>query len=280
MDGTAYKDKEGNGEFKQSYCAYFDILGFKEKIKDGDLKYFDHYLSVLQKELKQVEFFKSIPKEKNDFEIKIFTDNFVIGIPWKLEDGEIELGTLFTVLSILQYNLLVEDIFIRGAVSASQLYMDENTVFGPALIDAYQLEEKSAIYPRIILSESIKPILLKHISYYAEGLAFQEEEFLKDSDGFLFINYLYHLLEIYNEPEFGDKKTYIKRKLNLHKDVIIKNLDRNKTDMKVFNKYSWVANYHNHFCKNYLDEIEGLAIGELLIPDDRMRISITKLTDK
>jgi hypothetical protein len=279
MDGSAYIDENGNGIFKKSYCAYFDILGFSEKIKASDLDFFNHYLNVIKKELENVEFFKKLSGDENEFEIKIFTDNFVIGFPWVDEEGELELGTLFIVLSILQYNLLTENIFIRGGISLSELYMDENTVFGPALIEAYQLEEKSAIYPRIILSDKLRGLILKHISFYLEGWSMQEDQFIVDSDGVLFINYLHHLIEIWNQDQFGDKAKYLTEKLLLHKKKIEENLVSNRSNIRVFNKFSWVAKYHNHFCNKYLEEIEGLDIGSLLISDDIRVIGITKLTE-
>ena len=66
----------------------------------------------------------------------------------------------------MQYNFILEDIFIRGAIAQSELYMDENTVIGPALVEAYNLESEFAVYPRIILSKDVTDIVREHISYY------------------------------------------------------------------------------------------------------------------
>ena len=70
------------------------------------------------------------------FEIKIFTDNFVLGHPWFDEYGESELGNIFDAIAHIQLTFALSNIFIRGGIAMSDLYMDENIVLGPALIEA------------------------------------------------------------------------------------------------------------------------------------------------
>ena len=79
---SGYIDVNGNNLLLKSFCAYFDILGFSEKIKNEEYSYFDKYLEILKVEL---DFIKEQRKRKeffNTFELKVFTDNFVFGYPW------------------------------------------------------------------------------------------------------------------------------------------------------------------------------------------------------
>ena len=50
-----YKDKKGQLLYRKSFCAYMDILGFKEKIAADDLDFFNTYLNVLKLELAHIE---------------------------------------------------------------------------------------------------------------------------------------------------------------------------------------------------------------------------------
>ena len=102
MDIIGYKNKDGDGIMRESFCAYFDILGFKEKIYGNDLVYFNGYLKILQEEIKYLKFRQD--KYHQEYKFKIFTDNFVFGYPWDDEDGEDGLGTVFDILSRIQYN--------------------------------------------------------------------------------------------------------------------------------------------------------------------------------
>ena len=44
---------------------------------------------------------------------------------------------------------------LRGGVAIGQLYIDEVMVWGKALLTAYELEDKVANYPRVIIDEDV-----------------------------------------------------------------------------------------------------------------------------
>lgn len=271
-----YTDKNGNKVLLDSFCAYFDILGFAQKVMSEDLDYFSNYLTVLQNvlEILKEEFDIYGLKGIKSFEFKIFTDNFVIAHPLNEESGEYELGTILHALSIIQYNFVKANIFMRGAISNSFMYMDENIVLGPALVEAYKLESETAFYPRVILSKDVEIILEKHINFYKSKLdAPQITEYLIDVDGFYFINYLYILIG----DNFLGEDILIKE-LTEHKNSIVKSLNENLTNFKVIEKYVWVANYHNFFCDNFiLPEYPSIEPIDIRIDDDLYNFIIKKL---
>lgn len=272
-----YKSDSGQKLYRISFCAYFDILGFANKVKSEDLDFFEHYLEVLQVELdylnKEHDF--EDKERRKRFELKIFTDNFVIGYPWNQNDGESELGDLFDILSRIQLTFAQKGIFIKGAISHSKLYMDENIVIGPALIESYKLEEEKAIYPRIILSDSAKKVVDKHIGYYSDD-AFcpQKKTYSIDKDGFYFLNYLYHLLENF-DPDYPNYE-YINKHIRLHKQAIVKELKTNNHNQRVFEKFIWCAEYHNFFCDNFLNP-KFHEISKLKIKDSLYQQRIVKI---
>lgn len=254
MDYFRGYQKDGHKVIRKSFCAYFDILGFSDKINKSfqddkyDLQYFNKYLNILEKEIDFIAKYKKVFDDDSDlFSIKIFTDNFVIGYPWYDAYGESELGSVFTILSHIQNSFIENDIFIRGAIALSDLYMDDITVIGPALVEAYKLESEYANYLRIILSDDVEEVVLTHTRYYANPeLSPQNNRYLRDKDGRLFLNYLYknHYLYRENIEEFENN-------LLLHKNSIIKNISINKHDYKLLQKYLWVAEYHNYFLEKY-----------------------------
>lgn len=54
-----------------------------------------------------------------------------------------------------------EGILIRGAITIGNLYHKSGVILGKGMIEAYHLELKSAVYPRIILSKT----LIKELNY-------------------------------------------------------------------------------------------------------------------
>ncbi len=65
-------------------------------------------------------------------------------------------STLVSNLSYIGAVLLEKGILFRGGMTIGNIIHNDNgTVFGQDLIDAYQLESKSAKYPRIILSDKL-----------------------------------------------------------------------------------------------------------------------------
>ena len=254
-----YIKEEGKKVFAPSFCVYFDILGFSDKISniesDG-LNYFNDYLKTLDNILKYLTKHNNYGDDNKHkrFELKIFTDNFVIGFPVN-NDGETEFGEIFDVLSYIQYEFIKNNIFIKGAISFSNLYMDKNIVIGTALIDAYQLEEKYSIYPRIILSKEVSEKVNQYINYFAEKKGCPENKrCLIDKDGYYFINYLDFLMEHYIDNDDNEMYIEIENELLLHKVKILEQLELYFKNDRIFEKFVWLANYHNYFCKNFLNK--------------------------
>lgn len=270
-----YKSEDGNKLYRKSFCVYFDILGFSEKLKDEDLNFFEKYLTALDEEIKYLNDVHDLDGSQGfkSFELKIFTDNFVIGHPWYDEFGESELGNIFDAIAHLQVNFALSNIFIRGAIALSDLYMDENIVLGQALLEAYNLETKSATFPRIIISKDVLNVIKKHIDFYADKKTSpQNSEYLIDIDGQVFLNYLTSIVDDYYP--IPDKVIEL---LSKHKEVVIQNLNDNKENYKLLEKYQWVADYHNHFCKNGLNYFEDINIEPLLIDNAMIRKEIKSI---
>jgi hypothetical protein len=161
-----------------------------------------------------------------------------------LSDAESEFGSAFWRLAAFQMQMATAGYFIRGAISVGKAYIDEVTVFGPALTEAHTGESTLARDPRIILTSSAVMTAKKHLTYYGEvpENAPHFRDILCDSDGQWFLNYLECILIA--EEEHGPYY----EELFKHKAVVEEKLVEHKDNPPIWSKYAWVAGYHNYFC--------------------------------
>jgi len=244
----------GIPELKKSIFVYVDILGYSELIKTNssneELINFHQVLASGRDGLEDKELKKQLKglKNNNDYALKVFTDNIVIGWPIS-SDGEREFGRSLFKLSYFQSHMVSNGYFLRGAISFDDAYIDEIAVFGPALINAHDGEEKLARDPRIILTQScvekVKQFLKKTQN---PAWSLHNNCLLCDSDGQWFINYLNILLPDIDVILYDD--------IFKHRKIVEKQLEKNIENPQVWSKYAWVARYHNYFCSINLEQYE------------------------
>lgn len=231
-----------------SFVCFADILGFSNLIKSASSEEAPYLLKDLHSHLSSC--YKKL-RELNPYgSIKTFTDNIILAYP-KHEDGEGQYGSLILSFMYFQLNMILKGYFIRGGISLNDYYGDETFAYGPAVVEAYELESNKANYPRIILSEKMIELILVHIEdfYGGEGAPQISEVICDKEDNTCFINYL---LCIENDlQESGDFKNYFEI-ITAHKNQIETAIYKNSNDSKIMVKYSWVAKYHNYFCDLYV----------------------------
>ena len=156
------KYNQDNPQLINSMVCTIDILGFSQMIVDSCSKGYGDRL------LNEVNFLINknkqciIPNKYSQGKIKIYTDNMIVGYPIK-DDGEEELDEILDNVSEYQFNLAIEGLFVRGGVSVGEFYINEDIVFGPALLDAHDAESNLACYPRIVLDNKTVSRLQKYI---------------------------------------------------------------------------------------------------------------------
>jgi len=267
---SLYFDSQGNPKLKNSYCVFMDILGFSRLSQKA---FFDG-----QGEPLLIKIHKALTSQEKDFtpdsspgfppdwHAKFFTDNLVVGQIITSEDGESEFGFIILQMMIYQARLAMEGLFVRGGVSIGDLFIDDNTVFGPSLIQAYRIESQIAQEPRILLSDEVFEILKSQMEYYKHQFdSPQNNHILIDSDGKPFVNYLAVLFEDSDSTE-----DYVTpwNWLKVHKKHIEQNLVDYQDNPYVWSKYKWLAEYHNFFCTEYKNFPEfGYDENALINPD-------------
>jgi hypothetical protein len=260
-----YIGASGEAELKASVVAFVDILGFKKLASSTSEGAPAHELlcrlrSALRESFEHIRYHEksSNSRDPDLYRVRIFTDNIVIAYPIA-QDGEMELGLLFNQLAIFQTLLATHGFFARGGVAIGEATIDEDIVFGPGLVKAYELESTKARDPRIVLSPEAETAVKTHLEYYADQTdAPQTSEFLVDADGQLFINYL-HAALLDDEPRVDI--------IQSHKQQVESQLSAMLNQPQIWSKYAWVASYHNFFCVQNQDQIPS-----------NLKIDMTKFT--
>lgn len=160
-------------ELDYSIVAFVDILGFSNMVKSDcenksdSIKYFK-VLREINKETREI----------GDCNITQFSDSVIFSLPLSQENYI----KMLKVLAEYQQKLLYQRIICRGAIAYGKHYKEDDFMFSQALIEAYQLESKDAIYPRIIISKN----LLEYFKPTIESPPY----LIKEKDSFYFVDYL------------------------------------------------------------------------------------------
>lgn len=220
---------------EEYYVASIDLLGMKNiivsDIEGENLKSIRNIYKSWVRIFKD-DYFANI-------KIRFFSDNVVIAIPTRYPNGA---DRLLEKLGWLCGHLLKCGYKPRGAVTKGAFYIDDIFVWGSALVDAYLLESKKAIYPRILIDEKVAVDASKHLS---ECLIFCDKE-----DGKRCLNYL---------RAFGGNATVWVSEISLSLEYInneISDLEKsneNGDNNKVLRKLYWLKRYEEEnlqFWKN------------------------------
>ena len=136
--------------------AFVDILGFSERVMDSKDNLYDFESlfwgqSYICKIKEENEGDSALNMRELGFEVTVFSDSLVISCP----DKDDNLFSLIMQLIHIQINLANMDILLRGAITSGPLHHDGEMLLGPAMIEAYKLESRVAVYPRIIVEKTL-----------------------------------------------------------------------------------------------------------------------------
>lgn len=188
------------GRYEDCIVAFLDILGFKSKVLDSQNNA-DTLANIIQS-LKIVNTIPSNGKKVSTgsggrrtihMRSRFFSDSLV----FFLKDNTKEIAQLFFVIRYLQDQLWERGICLRGSIVRGQMYWtktDDNITVGQGLIDAHKSESTVAIYPRILVSDTLHEyIKQQQFSSYPFGKNEGKRlaEFIRqDSDGVYFLDLL------------------------------------------------------------------------------------------
>ena len=243
--------------YQKAIVTFIDILGFSYLINRADAEAINRVLDAVEKSTSPLILDKET-KNDDHAEVLSFSDSIVrIRKIETTTNKEYPMGLLFEELISLvdaQAELIDFDIIIRGGVSIGDIFISDGRVFGPGLIEAYELESKYALYPRIIIDPRLIQEHKTNKLLKAKWHSVKDElEILggllkQGDDGMWFIDYATAIEQELNEPEMYP--TFLRR----HREVILSGAKSHAKLNSVLRKFVWMANYHNQIVATLRDE--------------------------
>jgi hypothetical protein len=138
--------------YERRYCAFVDILGFKElidKLDDGAIPLLS--LRDLLSKVHNPPPTNAAALPTSDFRAQSISD----AVALSAAPNPAGLGAIIHTVNQLAVELLKQGFFIRGAIVKDLLYHDDKTVFGRALLHAYALENSIVRYPRVMATREV-----------------------------------------------------------------------------------------------------------------------------
>jgi len=231
-------------EYEDRIIAFIDILGFRAFVNDTiDKKNKvnkDKLSNLINSLLLIKEEFQS-PQENSElsssFIITYFSDSIVFSVkPTAIND----LIEVFEILKRTQLRLIEKGILLRGGIVQGNVIHTSQMIIGPAMMSAYDLESKSALYPRI----TIDPKIIYEL-FDENGHSLSDHEFRKtfmiDFDNTYYVDYFTDA-GFYNK----DEKTYYSNLRNLIRNGV------RRSDIGIRMKYLWMLNKFNNGKPSYI----------------------------
>lgn len=240
-------------KYEQRIVTFIDILGFKSLLDETVDKNNEDVEDKINLVISAYEAIREIwnldvapsdllSNKSSSKQVSIFSDCIVVSS--KVEESSEVFYTLLEIKWLIM-RLLSRKILCRGAVALGKFIHTPNYLFGPALVEAYILESKAAMYPRVILDHSIIEAGSEYCASHHTST--QEKEILyslleQDSDGMYYIDYFFKAQSELDDPEY-DFPAYIQNLGDIIRKGLMASSHHQKADLKV--KYSWMRERYN-----------------------------------
>jgi hypothetical protein len=188
-------------KYEEQFTAFIDFLGVEDVSKQTDDT----------TRLKILELLLSLSALRGEFDVQsavqetgrmsgmrpavsTFSDHIVVSYPLQpiYDAGSDErfaaltvLGHFTKLLTSIAAAALRIGFLVRGGATVGKLYHARGVVFGEALVEAYRIESRTSVYPRVVLSPKLTSRPL-----WAE----RQLGIVKDGDGLHYFNYFQMLL--------------------------------------------------------------------------------------
>lgn len=229
-----YLENEEKG-FDEYIIAYIDFLGIKEKMKNDKSFEALQTLKFLLSGTKRIANYISDINIIQNFDIKIFSDNIVIAQKVDEEKLGNQIISLVNLVASIQFHALLQfDFWLRGGITIGELFIDNSVVWGLGLIEAYNIENSLANYPRVVLSDK----LLLRYNEYKKATLNLEALIKKDFDGLWFVDFIFIAPNLKMIPRISE---FLSDKITGHS---------NDPD-KIKQKMNWMITYFNDYCRKF-----------------------------
>ncbi len=240
--------------YQDRYCAFVDILGFRNLIKSLD----DPNSKITPKDVSGI--FDTMQKailvglpvvEEDDIKLAAISDAICLSSAVTANGLE----TILKCLVDLTLFLLVHGYFVRGGLVKGKLEHDRNAVFGSALVRAVDIENRTAHFPRIMI---MRDVYLDMIRAHAAG-NYLADWAQRADDGPMFLHPLAKLVSFMSLAKDQAQVDQIAMSFNPMAGKIQQRLDEATDEPRHFEKVQWFARYWNRSVANYRKDILAIT---------------------
>jgi len=214
--------------YKTKFVAFIDLLGFHQIIEKSAQ---DHCLQKRVSEVLQTFQNTACENPQQDIVLTVFSDSLVLSAAVTSEG----FNSLCDMIGRIARNLIQKDILIRGGISVGLVHHQGTMTFGPAMNEAYGIEDKWAVYPAVILSESVA----------AQAKAFASDHVCQDPHRphLMMVDYL-KPMRIYTQERAVGKAL-----LDGPSRLIVRNIQvrlrDHRSNLNLYSKAQWIEAYWN-----------------------------------
>jgi hypothetical protein len=255
--------------YVQTLVVYLDILGFKELIKESstDQTKITEIIQILNVMKRQASL-GATKENSKQIDVKTFSDLVIRAS--RLPEGDsiaMQITMEVMILAAIQCELLLtNNVLVRGGICLDDLYINEDVVFGPALVKAYHHAEQMAVFPRIVVDPRIID-LEKHDS----TIPILNTFIIRGDDGAYFIDYLFAAYSNWQILIFDNKWDA----LRIHKERVEEKLkELPLKGERAKHKALWLALYHNSVLKRLAQRMPDIQekLLPLFVTEQQLRI--------
>lgn len=270
------------------------MLGFGNKVgRISDQDKANKFMEFMEQNKKIFEVWIEIDKKRDkksisiinyyDFKYAFISDSIVMSFVPKIFTPPIQSSDYFRhsanlfylmvnrIVTLMTNLLLNHQILLRGGISTKFSHIQNEFVVGEGLIEAYKLESKKAVVPRIIFSKEItdSSSFMEALKFTSNKLYNNSRLIKRDVDGYFYIDYIGYMISqtedntvrIKIHLQHLSKLQYEKKKISdlivnnsffeLHKQAIqsmYKFLELKKGTEEythIYQKCEWIKKYHN-----------------------------------
>lgn len=235
--------------FQDRAVIFIDVLGFQEKLKEFEQEAISNVekrgqeFYISSKVNQFVNTFKDVVSslDRDNLRYYLFSDNICITIDYS-EDKDLLITVLFKLCDLF-YAFAQKGYFLRGGIDVGKFIDEELIAVGIPLANAYLIESKQAVFPRIVISQKFSDLLknCQENGTMSPSKVIDKDYLINRSCEIEYLNVFYSVVNK------DDKINY----LLTFRNTILSNIASNSHKEHIFIKYQWLAKEFNTFIENY-----------------------------
>lgn len=232
--------------YRRAVVTFLDILGFGNLVKSGTASEVAAVLAAVNR------FAFAGHDDQDEYEASAVSIGFsdsIVRVRF-LDGGNTKHSTghvLHEILDLchIQGELIKHDVLLRGGMTVGDIFLKDRTIFGPAMVRAYELESNAAIYPRVVIDPALlngvrdDPLLRRQDHSASEELAEIRKMIERGDSGLWWVDYLRTMFGELDDPDMWPLV------LEHHKALIMNRYSDKKARGSYLEKLLWLASYQN-----------------------------------